>query len=402
MKLGVLKETKTPPDKRVPLSPLQCADIMEQFPNVEIVVQRSDIRKFKNEEYMDLGIPMSDDLSDCDILLGVKEVALDSFIPGKTYLFFSHTYKKQPYNAQLLKKILDLKIRLVDYEMIKESGGRRLIGFGRYAGVVGCYNAFRAYGFKHGLYELKPAHQCEDRVEMEEQLSKVELPKDTKIVLTGWGRVGHGAREIMKLLPVREVEPAKFVNGSFDGPVFSHLDSEEYNRRISDKGYDRDEFYSDPSGYESTFDQYSGIADLYVACHYWKEGSPFIFTRDNVKSENWRISVVADISCDIDGPVASTIRPSTIEEPFYGYNPQTESEDDPLKKGNVCVMAVDNLPCELPKDASEDFGNELIINVLPHLLGEDREGIILNATETTLKGELTEKFKYLQDYVESA
>lgn len=402
MKIGVLKETKNPPDKRVPLSPLQCKEVLELFPNVELVVQKSEIRKYKDEEYSSLGINMSDDLSDCDILLGVKEVALDAFIPNKTYLFFSHTYKFQPYNAKLLKKIIDLKIRLVDYEMIKEPTGRRLIGFGRYAGVVGCYNGFRALGIKHDLYDLKPAYLCEDREEMEEEMNKIVLPKNTKVVLTGWGRVGHGAREIMDLVPIKEVEPQSFLNDQFDEPVFTHLETDEYNQRITDKGYDRSEFYSDPSGYESKFPKYAKSADMYVACHYWKEGSPFIFTREDMKAEDWTLKVVADVSCDIDGPVACTLRPSTIIDPLYGYNRFTEKETDYMDSDAICVMAVDNLPCELPKDASEDFGNELIQNVLPHLLGDDAQKIIANASETTLDGKLSEKFAYLQDYVDQA
>ena len=402
MKIGILKETKNPPDKRVPLSPLQCVDVMQRFPGTEVFVQKSDIRKYSDAEYENLGLPLVDDLSHCDVLLGVKEVEPDTFIPGKTYLFFSHTYKKQPYNAKLLKSILDNKIRLVDYEMIKEPKGKRLIGFGRYAGIVGCYNGFRTFGIKHNLYNLKPANACEDRNEMEKELDKVKLPNSAKIVLTGWGRVGHGAREIMALLPIQEVDPEQFLKNSFNTPVFTHLDTEDYNVRISDGGYDTKEFYASGEGYESTFSRFTAVADMYVACHYWKKGSPFLFTREDMKKDNWKVSVVADVSCDINGPVASTIRPSTIADPIYGYHRFNETEGDVEDADCVAVMAVDNLPCELPKDASEDFGNELIENVFPHLLGKDDKGIILGATETNFEGQLTEKYAYLQDYVDQA
>lgn len=400
MKIGVLRETKTPPDKRVPLSPKQCALVKTQFPNVELVVQPSPIRKFRDDEYTTCGVELQEDLSDCDILIGVKEVKIDTLIEGKTYLFFSHTFKLQPYNATLLKALMDRKIRLVDYEVIKAPSGKRLIGFGRYAGVVGCYNGFRTFGLKHNLYDLKPANLCDDRVEMEGELAKVSLPQNSKFVLTGFGRVGHGAREIMSLLPIREVDHWEFLSGEFDQPVFTHLDSKHYNARKSDGGFDKREFYSDGSKYESIFPQYCHEADMYIACHYWADGSPFLFTREDMKDPNWKISVVADVSCDIDGPVASTIKPSTISDPIYGYDPMSEAECDFQKEGSIAVMAVDNLPCELPKDASEDFGNELIQHVLPHLLGEDSDRIIERASETDLEGNLTPGFAYLKDYAE--
>jgi alanine dehydrogenase len=399
-KIGILRETKSPPDKRVPLSPKQCAEVKHLFPNVEVVVQPSPIRKFKDEEYTDAGITLQEDLSDCDILMGVKEVKMDTFIPNKTYLFFSHTFKMQPYNAGLLKSLLDNKIRLIDYEVIKNQQGIRLIGFGRYAGIVGCYNGFRAFGLKHDLFSLKPAHECEDREEMEGQMKHITLPKTTRIALTGHGRVGKGALEVIKKLNIRQVTPEEYLANEYNEPVYTHIDSEHHNERSSDGGFDKAEFYKDASNYRSTFIRYARKSDLYIACHYWADDAPFIFTRDDVKDSEWQISVVADISCDIDGPVASTIRPSTVDDPIYGYNRFTEQEVDYKDKDAICVMAVDNLPCELPKDASVDFGAELIKHVLPHLLGDDSEGIIANASETTLDGTLTEQFAYLKEYAE--
>ena len=402
MKVGIIREGKTPPDKRVPLSPEQCALVKKQYPNIELVVQPSPIRKFQDDTYREQGIELQEDLSDCDVLFGVKEVPMDMLISNKTYFFFSHTFKLQPYNAKLLRTILDKKIRLVDYEVIKDEKGKRLIGFGRYAGIVGCYNGIRTYGLKHKLYDLKPAHLCEDRLEMESELSKVKFPANTKLVLTGFGRVGHGARETLAKLGMKEVDKEAFLSEEFDEAVFTHLNTQDYNRRKSDGGFDKSEFYKDPSGYESCFMQYASVANMYIPCHYWSEGSPFIFTRSDMKEKAWNISVVADISCDIDGPVASTIRPSTIADPIYGYDPETESEVDFTKENAIAVMAVDNLPCELPKDASADFGNELIKHVLPALFGEDPTDIIGRASETNLNGELTPQFSYLQEYADAA
>ena len=350
--LGVIKEGKTPPDKRVPLTPEQCVQVMKRFANVEVHVQKSPIRAFKDEEYTNLGIKVVDDLAHCDVIFGVKEVKIEDLISNKQFFFFSHTLKKQPYNRALLQAILDKHIQLTDYEVLTNESKLRLIGFGRYAGIVGCYNGFRTYGLKHNLYELKPANECFDRKEMEGELAKVKLPNSTKIVLTGFGRVGYGAREILDLLPITEVDPDEFLTETFSGPVFAHLNVDDYNERSDGQAFDKSDFYKDGRGHVSTFPRFLKHADMYLACHFWKATSPFLITRDDLKAEDLRTTVIADISCDIAGPIASTIRSSTIADPIYGYNPISEAEDDFQKKGVMAVMAVDNLPCELPKDAS--------------------------------------------------
>lgn len=400
IKLGIIREGKMPPDKRVPLSPEQCLRVMAEYENVEIVVQKSLIRSYKDEEYAELGIPVVEDLKDCDIIMGVKEVNLEDLIPNKHFFFFSHTLKKQPYNRKLLQKVVENKIQLTDYEALTDENGMRIIGFGRYAGIVGCYNAFLTYGIKHQLYSLKPAHKCKDRKEMEAELTKVKLPDNFKIVITGFGRVGFGALEIINLLPITEVGPEEFLTDKFDQPVFTQLSVEDYTERNDKKPFDRDSFYENGEGHYSTFSRYLKEANVYVACHFWKAGSPYLFTRDDLKNENVKTTVVADVSCDIDGPVASTLRPSTIADPIYGYEPITESEVDFMKENAIAVMAIDNLPCELPKDASKDFGNELIKNVFPVLFGKDPHKIIERATETTKEGRLSPHFSYLSDYLE--
>ena len=399
LKLGIIREGKVPPDKRVPLTPSQCKALLEEYPNLEILVQPSPIRAYSDQEYIAAGIPMSEDLSDCDVIIGVKEVNIEDLIPNKKFMFFSHTIKKQPYNRDLLQAIIDKKIQLIDYEVLKDTSNKRILGFGRYAGIVGCYNGFLTFGLKHGLYELKPAHQCRDRKEVEEELKKVQLPKNAKIVLTGFGRVGHGAREILAELPIKEVDPEAFLTQEFDGPVFTHLDVSDYYAKRDGGAFDKGGFYSDPTPYKSTFSRFLSHADMYIPCHYWSDQADFIITREDLKAKDVRLSVVADISCDIDCAVACTIRPSKISEPIYGYNPHTESEGNFMDDGVIAVMAVDNLPCELPLDASEDFGNELIKQVIPHLLGDDSDKIIARASETTLDGGLTEYFSYLEGYL---
>ena len=402
MKIGVVREGKTPPDQRVPLTPAQCAELKRSYPDVELVVESSEVRRITDDEYRAEGIDVVKDLSGCDVLLGVKEVPLDELIPDTTYLFFSHTYKLQPYNAKLLRTIVDKRIRLIDYELIKRANGRRVIGFGRWAGIVGAYNGLRAWGMRHGTFALPRAIDCADMKDMVSHAKAIDLPSHMKIVLTGGGRVGMGAHELLTSLGLREVHADAFLKEDFNEAVFTRLDVEQYNARTDGQPFDMEGFMADATGYKSTFMPYAEVADMYIAGHYWAEGSPFLFTREDMKAASWNVKVVADVSCDIDGPVACTLRPSTIADPLYGYNPSTESEcamDDP---SGVTVMAVDNLPCELPRDASHGFGKEMMAHVIPLLVGGDRDNMLTNATETTLEGALAPKFAYLQDYIDQA
>lgn len=397
--IGVIREGKTPPDFRVPLSPAQCQQLERQYPNVKVTVQTSPIRCFSDAQYVELGITVQEDLSHCDILLGVKEVPKAQLIAHKTYLFFSHTFKKQPYNRALLQEILDKKIRLIDYEVLKDANNKRIIGFGRYAGVVGAYNAFLTYGLKTGAYSIKPAHLCADRKEVEAELKKVVLPPDFKLVLTGYGRVGNGAREIVKLLPIQELDPGTYLHEKHNTAVFTHLDTHQYFCRKSDAGFDKKEFYTQPELYQSNFGAYAQQSNVYIPCHFWSSKSPFILTQHMLQDPSNAIQVVADVSCDIDGPIACTIRPSKIGASMYGYDPQSGTEVDMLQPGAIAVMAVDNLPCELSKDAAEDFGSELLTAVFPVLLGPDPDQIIYRGTQTTFEGTLNKPFTYLKPYL---
>jgi hypothetical protein len=397
IRIGVIKEGKVPPDFRTPLTPHQCKVLKTMYPKAEVVVQSSPIRTFTDQEYLDHGVEVVDDLSDCDIILGVKEVPIPSLIPNKTFLFFSHTIKKQPYNRELLRALLDQKIRLIDYEVIKDKYRTRLIGFGRYAGIVGCYNGFLTYGLKHGTYSLKPAHACHDRKEVEEELKKVVLPKNFRCLVTGFGRVGHGAKEIIDLLPIKEVSPEEYLTQSFNEPVYCQLEAADYYRDANG-GFEKAAFYANPSEYSSILNQYALNSDMYIPCHYWDNKAPALLTQADFQAAS-RLKVVADISCDIAGPIACTIRPSKIGNSMYGWNPNTNEECDMMEANAVAVMAVDNLPCELPKDASEDFGSELLKHVFPRLLGEDPDQIIHRASETTFEGTLNEPFQYLNDYL---
>ena len=398
MKIGVIRETKNPPDKRVPLSPEKCAKLKQNFPEIELVVQSSNIRAFKDEEYSELGVNIVQDVSDCDVLLGVKEVKKEELLPHKTYFFFSHTIKEQPYNRDLLQKMLALKIKMIDYEALTYPKNGRILGFGRYAGIVGAYNAFLAFGIKSNSYNLKPANDCHDYKELKQELKKVKLPNDYKIIISGDGRVGKGAEEIIHAIGVYEVSPLDFLTSTRNEPIYTQLSIKEYNKRKDGQLFTKDDFYTNPELFESNFKRFSDIGDMYIACHYWDANAPFVFSREDIKADSFKLKIVADISCDIDGPVASTLRPSSIDEPLYGYDPKTESEVDFMDENAIGVMAVDNLPCELPRDASEDFGNELLTKVLPSIIGEDSDTIIERASICE-NGKLTSYYSYLQDYV---
>lgn len=399
MKFGIIKERKNPPDRRVVFSPEKLQEFKEQFPQAEIVVESSDIRVFPDEAYEKAGFEVTNDISDCDVLLGVKEVPVDNLIPNKKYFFFSHTIKKQPYNRKLLKAMLEKNIEMFDHETIIKENGARLIGFGRYAGLVGAYNGFRALGIREGLFNLPKVETLPDLDAVKAELDKVSLP-NIKILLTGTGKVAKGAQEILDHLQIKQVSDALYLTSEFTEPVYCIADVMEYAKRKDGKVGDKFEFYKDPTGYESNFMAYAKQTDFFIAGHFYGDGAPYLYTREDAKHPEFRIKYVADISCDIDGPVASTLRASTIADPIYGYNPETESEIDYKDKKAITVMAVDNLPCELPKDASEGFGEMFLTHVIPAFYNDDKDGILARAKMTTNTGKLTERYAYLQDYVD--
>ena len=399
MKFAIIKERKNPPDRRVVFSPEKLAEARTQFPSAEFVVESSDIRIFPDAAYKSLGFKVTDDVSDADVMIGVKEVPIENLISNKKYFYFSHTIKKQPYNRKLLKAMLDKHIEMYDHETIVKENGARLIGFGRYAGLVGAYNGFRALGLRDGLYSLPKVETLADLNAVKAELDKITVP-NIKILLTGTGKVAHGAKEILDHLGIKHISDALYLTSIFNEPVYCMADVMEYTKRKDGKVGEKFAFYKDPSDYESNFMPYAKETDYFIAGHFYGNNAPYLFTRDDAKHQDFKINLVADISCDIDGPVASTIRSSTIADPFYGYDPLTESETTFDDKNAITVMAVDNLPCELPKDASEGFGEAFLEHVIPAFFDEDHNRILERAQITTEEGGLTERFSYLKDYIE--
>ncbi len=396
---AIIKERKNPPDRRVVFSPEKCQEVIQAYPDARIIVEASDVRIFPDEAYREAGFEVLEDISEADVLLGVKEVPMEALIPQKKYFFFSHTIKKQPYNQKLLQAVLEKRIELYDHETIVRDDHSRLIGFGYYAGLVGAYNGFRMLGIRDGLFDLPKVETLADLEAMKTQLERITLPNDLRIILSGTGKVTHGAKFILDHVKIREVTDADYLTKDFDEAVYCLIDVTEYNKRKDGKPLDKHAFYADPSDYESDFMKYARVSTMFIAGHFYGNGAPYLFTRDDAKSSEFNINLIADISCDIDGPVASTIRSSTIANPFYGYDPKTEEEVPFGAPNSIAVMAVDNLPCELPKDASEGFGEMFAENVIPAFFDGDKDGILKRAKITRPDGTLTKRFLYLQDYV---
>lgn len=399
-RIGVLRETKTPIDRRVALTPQQGLLLLKSYPDVSIFIQPSDIRCYSDAEYRDAGFFLTEDLKDCDILIGVKEVEISTLIPNKSYLFFSHTAKKQAYNRKLLQEILKQKINLIDYEYLLDKKGDRLVAFGYWAGVIGAYKAVRAIGLRTNKFQLPPCVTCNGLDDMFQHLKNIELDNH-RFLITGTGRVAKGAMQIMNVLNIKEVSPQEFLRLKFEEPVVCQLSSKDYVERLDGEPYNREHFHKYPELYRSKFKSFSKRADTFIACHFWSPKSPKFLSVNDYKEDDFKISIIADISCDINEPIPSTLRATTVSSPFYDYDRFKEEEVTPfIDKRNLTVMAVDNLPGELPREASDYFGHILINKIYSALLSEDTDGIIERAS-ITKEGKLGNHFSYLQDYVSS-
>lgn len=399
MKIGIIKERKSPPDRRVVLCPNQVKKALDRYKELSIKIESSDIRVFSDQQYAACGLEISDDLSDCDILLGVKEIPIDALIPNKTYVFFSHTIKKQEHNRELLKACIEKNITLMDHETFVNGKNTRIIGFGRYAGIVGAYNTLRGFGLKYELFSLAKAETLLHKEDLIYRLKKQFYPP-IKLVLTGQGKVANGAMEILEGMKIKKVSVEHFLTQKYDRPVYTQIGVTDYYKRIDGKEGSKQDFYDNPNQYESDFEKFSQVADILMAGHFHKTGSPKILTKDMLNSSKNQIKLVGDISCDVDqGPIESTLRASTIQEPFYGYHPGKDEEVEFDHPAAITVMAIDNLPTELPRDASEGFGEVFVEDIMPAFFNGDKDEILKRATVTKDK-KLTERFEYLQDYVD--
>lgn len=400
VRIGLIKERKTPADYRVALTPVQAAYINKTYDGVEVVVEPSPTRCYKDEEYAAEGITITEDLSDCDILLGVKEVPTSHLIPNKTYCFFSHTKKMQPYNQPLMKALIDKNIRMVDYECLTHKDEQRILGFGLFAGIVGAHNGLLTYGKKHELFELPPANSVDDFQALIHAYRKQRLP-NVKIAVTGSGRVAAGIVEVMTNLDIESVEPEDYLTHQYDYPVYTHLKGSALYARKDNGLYFRDGFHANPEAYKCLFENYVAQTDILMNGIYWDEDIDRLFEKKDIRRKDWRISVIADITCDIDGSVPINVGASTIDDPVYGIDRDSFEKVAPFQNtaSTIDVMAVDNLPNELPRDASHYFGAHIEKFVLKELLTNNSD--IINRATICKEGKLTKDYEYMSDYAYS-
>ncbi|CAI8179001.1 MAG: Uncharacterised protein [SAR116 cluster bacterium] len=398
MRFGLIKERKNPPDRRVVLSPQACEWLKDQYPGIDIRVEPSDIRVFSDALYREKNLTISQEMKDCEVLLGVKEVPIRDLIPNTSYFFFSHTIKKQAYNRELLQAVLKNKITLYDHEVITNTKGQRLVAFGRYAGLVGAYHAIRTYGLKQQLFSLPQANDLKDLEALIAQLRTVHLPANTKIVLTGTGRVGNGAAEILDAMGLIKVCQDHFLDRHFEKAVYCQIDVLDYHKRADGQLASKQDFFKHPELYISDFKKYTEVSDIFIAGHFYGQGAPAFFSMKDIAAASFKPVVIADISCDIGHPIPTTLRASTIKDPIYGVDRATGKEVSYLQDNAIAVMAVDNLPCELPADASEGFGAAFMEHVIPAFFNGDPDGILARA-KMTENGKLTPNFEYLSDFV---
>lgn len=395
LKIGLIREGKTPADNRVALTPAQCKWIHKNTSKARILAQHSPNRCFSDREYTSAGVEVLEDISDCDILLGIKEVPIEQLVPNKTYLFFSHTKKKQPHNQKLLQSILKQQITLIDYECLEHEDGLRIIGFGFFAGVVGAHNGMMAYGNRSGLFKMDRVYKQRSFRELIHTYFGLRLP-NVKIAVTGSGRVAHGVLEVMNLMGIHEVEPEDYLKRRFSYPVYTQLKGGDLYADKQSGLYTRIEFHEHPQQYTCKFLPYAAQTDILMNGVYWDKTVPRLFEKESIKQQDFIIQTIADITDDVDGSVPINLGDQTIEDPVYGVDRNSFEKTAPYLKNSIDIMAVGNLPNELPRDASRYFGEQLIKFVLNDLV--DGGSPIIKRATIVEKGKLTKEFGYLKEY----
>jgi len=405
--LAVLREARID-ENRTPFSPTQISYLLNKFNNLKIIVQPSKRRCFKDKDYLKAGAQIIDNLSSADIIFGVKEVDISTLIKGKTYLFFSHTSKVRQhigqviknkaivYKKELLKEIIKKNITLIDYENVRDASGEgyRYLGFGRFAGIIGAYNTLNLYLKLNNKQLLPRAFEINNYKQVKKLINKQNFNK-IKILLTGSGRASKGARELLKHANIKQVSINDYLKNKYDEAIFCNISAKKHVERKDGKVSSYKDYILNPHEYNSKVKNYLYNTDMLIACHYWDPKFPKLFSSKQI-NEFKNLKIIGDVTCDINGSVPTTIRSTSISKPYYSINTDSLKEIELNNKG-IAVMAVDNLPSELPKDASEEFGNSVISEILPYLLNKD-DGRINRAT-TASNGKFFSNFIYLNDFI---
>lgn len=393
--IGLIREGKFPADNRVALTPVQCNWIHQNNNDILIIVQHSEIRCFSDNEYHMAGVDVKEDLSACDILMGIKEVPTEMLIPEKTYLFFSHTKKLQAANQKLLQEIIAKKITLIDYECLEHEDGTRIIGFGFFAGVVGAHNGMMAYGRRTGAFHLDRVNSSRTFQRLIHTYFGLKIP-NIRIAVTGSGRVAHGLLEIMNLMGIHEVEAEDYLKKKFSYPVYVHLKGADLYMHGSTGGYSREDFHSVPENYLCKFKDYIPSTDILMNGLYWEKSIPRLFEMEDISKNDFKIQTIADVSDDLYGSVPCNLGDSTLAEPVYGVHKKTFIKTAPYLPESVDIIAVGNLPNELPRDASRYFGEQIIKFVLNELVRG--QSVEIEKATIVNQGDLTPPYTYMSEY----
>ena len=404
-KIAIIRESRSD-DRRTPLVPSHIKELLSTFPDLSIAVQPSNHRCFSDQEYEEQGAIITEDLSACNLVLGVKEIEPDLLITSKSYMFFSHTSKIQPDNSaaaqgtpgmdkkELLKEILKKKITLIDYENIRDDLSRRYLGFGRFAGIVGCYNSLNLYLETLGQKPMPRAHELNSYEKLKDNIGKRDFG-NARIIITGDGRVARGSLEFLEFANIQKVLPDEYLQNNNSSAIFCNLPTSAYVSNKDGNVFDLQQFINAPEMYISVLDKYMPSTSMLISSHYWDPKSPRLFEKKDIEKYN-NLKVIGDITCDVNGSIPTTSRPSTIIDPYY-YIDRTTLQEINQHNQALAIMAVDNLPSELPKDSSKEFGDGIVKEVLPYILEKD-DGRIKKATITE-NGYFLPSYKYLTNYI---
>ena len=403
--LSIIRESRQD-DNRTPLTPEQVSKLLKTYDNLKILVQPSKTRCFKDNDYYKAGATLCEDISTSDIIFGVKEVEVSHLIENKTYIFFSHLSKIQKDTNQatqgtpgmnkkeLLREILKKNITLIDYENIRNDSGIRYLGFGRFAGIVGCYNTLNLNLNLERKIFLPRAFEIKKYEKIKEIINSQNFDK-LKILLTGRGRAAKGAIEILEHANFKQISLKEYLNKKYNDPVFCNISAKEHVERNDNKSYSKEDFILNPNKYISKVKNYLTKTDIFIACHYWNPKFPKLFSLEEIKKFK-HLKIIGDITCDINGSIPTTVRSTTIEKPYYSFDVNSFQETH-LNKEDIAIMAVDNLPSELPRDSSEEFGKGVLSQVIPFLITDD-DGRIKKATIVS-KGKLCTLYDYLKYFI---